>query len=464
MRVRTLEVGDAPDLPRAAMRLDVALGMIDAERHGAGVQMRLEARVPTLDALGWLAAWDGPSSYWASRDGRLVFAGRGSAFSVSGPRAELDAGLQTLQELLRGGGPRLRAIGGVAFHDAFGTPGGPWEPFGGFRFALPAIEVGRDPNGCWMAAHLIAHGDEVAAKIEALRTLLHAPCARPPLRSTPEVVGRGGAPAREQFDAAMASAKAAMEQGAVEKVVLARQLDLAFAAPVDAIGLLEGLATREPSTFRFCLRPAAGVAFLGASPERLFRRDGRLIASEALAGTRPRATEADADGEMAADLRDADKDRHEHVVVVDAVRRALSPLCEGVEAAPGPALLRLARVQHLLTPIRGRLRRDVEDAAVVDALHPTPAVGGAPRAEALAWLRKNEPFERGLYAAPVGWIGDDHAELCVAIRSMLVEHERVSLFAGAGVVDASDADAEWHEIAGKLRTPLELLGVDLEAA
>ncbi|MCB9738370.1 MAG: isochorismate synthase [Deltaproteobacteria bacterium] len=462
MRMRTLEVGEAPDVARAAMRLELALGMVDAERHGAGVTMRFEASLPHVDPLGWLAAWDGPGCYWASRDGRLTVAGRGSALAFRGEREDLAGGLEHAGDVLRGGGSRLRAFGGVGFAGSFGSLGGAWAAFGGYRFDVPAVEIGRDSNGCWMAAHLIAEGHEVAAKVEALRTLLHVPCARPPLRPLAPVVEIGGAPDRAAFSATMQAASATIAAGEVEKLVLARRIDLRFAERIDAVGLLEGLATREPSSFRFCLRPTAGAAFLGASPERLLRRDGRLLASEALAGTRPRGADDAADAELGSELLGSAKDRHEHALVVDAVRRALAPTCDGVEAAPAPALLRLARVQHLLTPIRGRLRRDVGDGALIEALHPTPAVGGAPRAAALAWLRAHEPFERGLYAAPIGWLGDDRAELCVGIRSMRVDRDEVALFAGAGVVAGSDPDAEWSEIAGKLRMPLELLGVDPE--
>ena len=114
--------------------------------------------------------------------------------------------------------------------------------------------------------------------------------------------------------------------------------------------------------------------------------------------------------------------------------------------------------------MRGRLRPDAADAAPIDAqlidsLHPTPAVCGTPRSPAQSWLAANEGFDRGLYAAPVGWIGDDAAELCVAIRSALVAGDDVSVFAGAGLVAGSEPDAEWSEVEGKIAAMLEALGV-----
>ncbi len=464
MRLRTVDVGDAPDLSRAAMRLDVALAMVDAERHGGGLRMRFEVRVENVDPLGWLAAWDGPGSYWASRDGILTVAGRGEAVAVGGPRSGLHDGLDAIADLVRGGGPRVRAFGGVAFFEDFGTEGGPWERFGGFRFALPAVEVGRDAQGGWMALQLVAEEAAVAEQIVALRALLHQPCVRPPLRPLPSLRSRTQVPSRADFDDAIAASLAAIAGGSVDKVVLARRVDLRFDGEVSAIDLLEGVATRDPSSFRFCIRPEVGVAFVGASPERLFRRDGLLVASEAIAGTRPRGANDAEDAALADELHGAAKDRHEHALVVAAVRDALSNLCEAVEAAPGPILLRLALVQHLHTPVRGRLRRSVRDADLIEALHPTPAVCGTPRDVARAMIAQVERFERGLYAAPVGWIGDDAAEIAVAIRSALVEGSNVSLFSGAGIVQASEADAEWSEIEGKIRSPLEVLGVVASAA
>ena len=466
MSLHCIEIGVAADEASAAARLDAALAALEGERHGADLAVRVEVRLDAVDPLGWLAAVDGPGVAWASRDAGLRIAGRGEALAVRGPRHLLGDGLTALTNLLRGAGRRARAFGGVSFDlgrdSAALDPR--WRAFGGFRFAIPAVEVGVDQAGAWMAATVIAGASEAAAAVEGTRGLLAAPVARPAFERQPTLVSRQAQPDRAGYLAGVHDALAAIDGGSVDKVVLARRCDLHFDGEVDAVALLEALTVREPQSYRFCLRPHAGLAFVGASPERLFRRDGRLVASEALAGTRRRGGSESDDERLGIELRASGKDRHEHALVVDAVRIALGRCCDAVEAAPAPLLLRQSRVQHLWTHVRGRLRPDAADAAPIDAqlidsLHPTPAVCGTPRSPAQSWLAANEGFDRGLYAAPVGWIGDDAAELCVAIRSALVAGDDVSVFAGAGLVAGSEPDAEWREVEGKIAAMLEALGV-----
>ena len=193
-----------------------------------------------------------------------------------------------------------------------------------------------------------------------------------------------------------------------------------------------------------------GRAFVGVTPERLVSRTGTAARSEAVAGTRPRGVDAVADRLLGESLLASAKDRTEHDLVVERVRDALACHAESVRTDAEPRLLRLAYVQHLLTRVHADLRTGTGDMDLVDALHPTPAVAGAPVTRAIDALRELETFDRGLYAGPLGVVSADGAEVAVAIRSALVEGDRLTAFAGAGIVEGSDPAEEWRETGHKL--------------
>jgi isochorismate synthase len=195
--------------------------------------------------------------------------------------------------------------------------------------------------------------------------------------------------------------------------------------------------------------------FAGASPERLVRIDGREVRASGLAGSAPRGKTADEDAAIAAALLANAKEREEHAMVRRALLADLAELCDDVVAPAEPSLFTLPHVHHLHTALSARLRAGHSLLDLVARLHPTPAVGGAPRDAALQFIREHEGLDRGWYAAPIGWIGRDHGELAVALRSALVRGREAWLFAGSGVVADSDPAREYAETMLKLR-PMEL--------
>jgi menaquinone-specific isochorismate synthase len=276
----------------------------------------------------------------------------------------------------------------------------------------------------------------------------------------PESVSRRDHPDREGWSRNVERALAAFSEGRLDKVVLARRTVLGFSQEIDPVLLAESLEEATPGCFHFYVEPEAGVAFVCASPERLFRRDGRAMESEAVAGTRPRgASEAD-DDELRDDLHSSQKDKAEHEYVKAGIREALGPICDELEVESGVSEMKLASRRHMLSRVRGVLREGVADAEVLRALHPTPAVGGYPKEGALEEIRSTEPFDRGWYAGPVGWIGADAAEFAVGIRSGLVRGNRLALFSGAGIVEGSVPDAEWVEIEQKISDFTGMFGFD----
>ncbi len=266
-------------------------------------------------------------------------------------------------------------------------------------------------------------------------------------------IGNGG---REAYVEQVQRILDAIRAGQVQKVVLAREVHVTAGSDIDPIAWLVALRERFPTCTLFAVGDGPTV-FLGASPERLLRAQGEWVETAALAGTAPRGASRTADHALGEALRDSSKNGAEHAVVVQYLRSVLEECCEDVQVAREPSLLRTRTVQHLCTEIRAR-RRERSAAALLELvgrMHPTPAVGGAPREAALHWIHENEATERGWFAGPVGFVqSDGDGEFAVALRSALVRGRSATAWAGAGIVERSQPMAEFTETELKLRTVL----------
>jgi isochorismate synthase len=240
--------------------------------------------------------------------------------------------------------------------------------------------------------------------------------------------------------------------------VLSREVSLEADAEIDITGVLRRLEVSAPESTIFAISRGSRT-FLGATPERLVSLHGRQLRTMAMAGSTPRADDPETDAALAAALLASDKEREEHAVVVAMIREALAPLVEDLSIASRPEVVRLPYVQHLVTPVSGRLRDEADVLKLVERLHPTPAVGGMPRDLALELIAEEETHERGWYAGPLGWI-DRHGdgEFVVALRSGVVSGREATLFAGCGIVADSDPEREWEESATKLSALGSALG------
>ena len=245
------------------------------------------------------------------------------------------------------------------------------------------------------------------------------------------------------------------------KVVVARTHE---ETAIDPLPVIARLRARYPSCAVFSF--AFGERqFLGASPEQLVALDGRQVRTAALAGTTGVGWDDTTDRGLAAEMLSSAKIRAEHQFVVADITERLAALGLVGETPPEPEVLRLARLQHLRTPITARIERraggvsDMDVLRVAGVLHPTPAVAGTPTAAAVRWLEARESFDRGWYAAPVGWCDlDGNGELRVALRSALVdEHGTATLFSGAGIVADSVPHDELAETGVKLRALLDVM-------
>lgn len=255
---------------------------------------------------------------------------------------------------------------------------------------------------------------------------------------------------------------AAAPAGGLRKVVLARGLAVEMDGPVDAVAIAERLCRDPGVTVFLATLGAPDRVIVGATPELLVSRRGLDVASHPLAGSAPRSRDAVQDRAAAEALLRSDKDQREHAVTAEAVLDTLAPYCARLSAPAGVSLHSTATVWHLGTRIEGVLKsEDAPSAAGLAALlHPTPAVGGDPRAEALAAIRALESHDRGYYAGAVGWVdGRGDGEWHVALRCAQIDGSRLMLHAGAGIVAGSDPEVEVAETAAKFRAMLDALGL-----
>jgi len=259
------------------------------------------------------------------------------------------------------------------------------------------------------------------------------------------------------YAGAVAEAARRVRAGELRKVVLARTIDVGRRA-FDPRRLAHRLRAVDPHAYTFIAPAGAGV-LVGASPELLVARHGSEVRANPLAGSAPRSGDPIADRANADRLIASTKDREEHSVVVEAVAAVLEPLCVSLTWDPEPVLQETPNVWHLSTRFRGHLRDPAPSALdLALTLHPTPAVGGAPTDAALTVLAQLEGFDRGCYAGPVGWVdAAGNGEWAIALRCALLQGERATLYAGAGIVGASDPDAEVDETDRKFRAFLDAL-------
>jgi menaquinone-specific isochorismate synthase len=265
-----------------------------------------------------------------------------------------------------------------------------------------------------------------------------------------------GPPAR--FRESVSTVLGEIDGGACRKVVLARAVDVVTNTDLHPLAALNRLRVAYPDCYSFSVANGCGQSFIGATPERLVEVSGRNLQTDALAGSTRRGETAVEDAILARGLLQSEKDVREQRLVLDSILRRLEALGVTRPQLSRLGLLQLSNVQHLHTAVRAELPEALGLLRLVEELHPTPAVGGTPREFASARIRDLEPFSRGLYAGPLGWVdADGDGEFVVAIRSALIDGGKARVYAGAGIVEGSDADREYAETELKLEALLDNL-------
>jgi menaquinone-specific isochorismate synthase len=331
---------------------------------------------------------------------------------------------------------------------------------------LPRVQLTFADNGTWLTVNAAGPDaavdvveDRLADEVERLAAL-DDDATDPP---RPGITQTRRTTSREAWRESVEAAVARIRGADLQKVVLAQALEADLSNEFPRAATLKRLAEKYPDCHRYFFEPDdGGSAFFGATPERLVSLRGRTVETDALAGTTGRGETPEEDEWLARELLDDAKNVHEHELVADTVREQLEPFAASISAGER-RVRRLATVQHLHTPITAELRDERHVLDLVEALHPTPAVGGLPPDRALETIHETEPFDRGWYAAPVGWIdAAGNGAFAVAIRSAVATPRRATLFAGVGLVADSDPDREWDEIQLKYRPILDELEADSE--
>ncbi len=347
---------------------------------------------------------------------------------------------------------------------AFAPDGGSaphWAAFPAATLNVPEVSLSRRGSDVRLTLAAMAAPDDVPDELLAtLEARLDELRVAPLPLVDPAPIGRcriAGAMPPEHYESAVARAVEHIRAGALEKVVIAREVQVHAPQPYDPGAVLGFLREGFPG----CYVVGAGrgdSAFVAASPELLVRREGMRASTVALAGSMRRSADPAVDAHLGEQLLQSEKDREEHAIVARRIERVLRPRSVWLAAAPEPVLVQVANIQHLATPIRAQLAHPISAVELAGALHPTPAVGGEPRDRAAALIPALEGLDRGWYAGAVGWTdaGED-GELCVALRCALLSGAVARCYAGVGVVRDSDPAAELAETEIKLQALLPVL-------
>jgi len=359
------------------------------------------------------------------------------------------------------------AVGGFAFAPRGGASPA-WEGFQPASLVVPEVAIRRThvgegrgerhvrlslaallaPDDTAEEALLALQGRVAELREQALALLDPAPAGRCQVASSM---------APEHYEAAVMRATELIGRGALEKIVLAREVEIHAPQPFDPPALLGILREAFPGCFCFCVG-RGDATLLAASPELLMRREGQRVSTLALAGSTRRSADPALDNHLGEQLLRNESARSEHAIVARRIERTLRPHAVWVAAAAEPELVRIANIQHLATPIRAQLAAPMEALELVAMMHPTPAVGGEPFSRAEPLIPALEGLDRGWYAGPVGWTdANGDGEFCVALRCALLRGSVGRCYAGNGIVRGSDPATELAETEIKLAALLPLL-------
>lgn len=408
---------------------------------------------------------------YATRDDSLMWARRGEGVIGFGQVARFESTGPARFALARQWWEAVSAAAEVS--DPLDVPGTGLIAFGAFAFSysssyasrliVPKIVVGRDEDCSWIT-YTVADPDaelSLAAAEAELAELLEDYSAEHELGTGVDRLVAGQISEAGYMDS-VRHGVARIEAGEVTKLVLARDAVAELAAPIAVAQVLRQLALRYSDCWTYSVD-----GLIGATPEMLVRVRGEIAEARVLAGTLDRATAPAGDSSYAHRmLVEDEKQRHEHQLAIDSLTEQLGPLASGMDAPAEPFVLQLPNVWHLASDVKASLahRPDGSVPSVLDlaeVFHPTAAVCGTPTKDAGRILRELEGMDRGPYAGPVGWVDTrGNGEFGIALRGGVIESPTsIRLYAGCGIVAASDPTAELAESWAKMRPMREALGI-----
>lgn len=357
-------------------------------------------------------------------------------------------------------GTGLIALGGMSF-DPLNKKTEQWTSFSTSELIVPEYMVVKQKTNYYLTLNtFVSHEDNIedlSRHIEQNeKQLFHNPLQfkkeRHHILNKEEV-------ASDKWIKTVKLARDEVRSDRVQKIVMAREMKITLNKKPNISTIIHNLIQSQPNSYVFAFEKGNDI-FIGATPERLVRVNGENVLSTCLAGTAPRGKTLKEDEEIKEQLFNDDKNREEHDYVVQMIRKSINPYCHHLTIPNKPIVLSLKDLHHLYTPVTAIIKDSATIFDFIKQLHPTPALGGEPKEESLAFIRKYEQLDRGWYGAPVGWIdNNNNGEFAVAIRSGLIQENNLSLFAGCGVMKDSDPQLEYEETGVKFLPMLNALEV-----
>ena len=421
--------------------------------------LRIELPLPAIHLQGFLAVQAcSEKAYWRDREGDHAIAVLGYSWSEPlSDRQGIDSAFARARKLLSHLPEPVNShcLCYLSFAD---NDASIWPDFGYGMVFLPLLELVQTRKGMMLGVNLRANS------LSEFQSSIHKACdIIASLNYSQHLMGsdfhfqlKGYQPDSAVWNQMVCRAKQAFTTSGLNKVVLSRETCLQLHGAFSPWPLLYAWQQANPQSYQFLFQ-AKQQTFFGCSPERLVKRLENIISTEALAGTIVRGHNPLEDSQLESLLMNDRKNIHENRLVLDDICQKLNPLCQSLEADRSYSIVKLRHIQHLRYQIRGVLGDGVYDEHLLSVLHPTPAVGGAPRDEALSFIQRHEPYARGLYAGVCGVVGIRKSDFSVTIRSARLAENSLMLYSGAGVVQDSIAEDEWSELNNKIATVMDIL-------
>lgn len=431
--------------------------------------------VSSLSALAFFHAGEeeftGQRFFWQNPDQTFTLVGLGHAHIIEsglneGRFEEVDQQWKKLTQHVLTNEENVRPVlfGGFTF-DPANTQSGEWDDVPEAFFAAATYQLIIRNGHSYISTNYIAEREEAGLFQKLCKKrdeLLRASYTFEKVEYAKPIVVESTEPNKAAYLTSIEQVTNLIQKKEADKVVIARSHVLKFQEPVASANVLAQLMNEQQNSYLFGLE-YKNHFFFGASPERLVKVQDAYAYSSCIAGSIKRGRSSDEDERLGLELYNDAKNRSEHQYVVDMIGKTFKDNCSSYSIPSQPELLKIRDIQHLFTPVEGHLKNGATILQLAKTLHPTPALGGVPRMRAIEVIRQYEPMNRGLYAAPIGWLDDrNNGEFAVAIRSALLNSNKAFLYAGGGIVADSTPQSEYEETLVKFRPMVRALGGQLD--
>jgi menaquinone-specific isochorismate synthase len=421
---------------------------------------RLEKEVPgPVDIIKLITSYNIPELlYFKDKNSLYQFGGLGNTLVIKADTpVTAFPGIEEILSLNK----NFRLFGGFGFSN-YSVISDEWKGFNNCRFTLPLVEIHKRKENYFVILNYYSNVEKEISEIrnelrEKLRAIdngvtksAHEHCYDP----ENEIL----VPNREKWGVMIESALEKINTGEIEKIVLSRKKVVRNRCHWDLYSILNKLNHLHEESFLFFYKIDDNLAFTGRSPERLFKLKKNELTVESIAGTRPRGKNPDEDRMWEEELLNSPKELEEHRIVSRFIKERMDRFCKNVEEKETEVILKLQNLQHIMTLYAGEADENINLLDLINSFHPTPAVGGHPKESIQRLIPQLEPFQRGWYAAPIGWVRKGEGNFAVGIRSALITGKDLHIFAGAGVVKQSRPDEEWNETDNKMDNFLKGIG------